>query len=97
MHALRNDMILSATHTTTDRAFARSSGALTGRAQWTGRARVSSETNTVFAHITTSGLHRTRVSALRNSRCDAAWRTMPERIASQRTYTMQAGLELLLR
>lgn len=38
------------------------------RAQsWTGRAVVSSETDTILSRISTSGIHRTRVSALRGA------------------------------
>jgi len=38
-----------------------------GRAAgWTGRSVVSSETDTVLSHISTSGLHRTRVSEMRD-------------------------------
>jgi hypothetical protein len=32
---------------------------------WTGRAQVSPVTDTVLSHLATSGLHRTRVSAMR--------------------------------
>jgi dihydroxyacid dehydratase/phosphogluconate dehydratase len=40
----------------------------TSRAQsWTGRAVVSSETDTILSRIATSGIHRTRVSALRGA------------------------------
>jgi hypothetical protein len=38
------------------------------RAQsWTGRAVVSSETDTILSRISTSGIHQTRVSALRGA------------------------------
>ena len=91
------DTMISGPHTTTSMANARSSAVLSGRAQWTGRSRVSSETNTVLAQISTSGFHRTRVSALRNAAGDAAWNTMLPCITPQRTYTRRPDWELFLR
>ena len=98
MNPSLTDMLLSAAHTTTDRANARAGAALTARAEWTGRSRVSSETNSVLARISTSGFHRTRVSALRHAAGGAtgAWRFMSGAFPTQRINTCRPELELLL-
>lgn len=96
MTASLTDMSISTHYTTTDRAIARTAAALPARARWTGRSRVSSETDTVLAHISTSGLYRTRVSALRKQRGTAGALQTMRRVRNQRKNTCRPELELLL-
>jgi hypothetical protein len=98
MNASPIDTMIPSRHAATSRADARSCAVLTRRAQWTGRSRVSSETNTVLAHISTSGFHCTRVSALRNSADDAASCIMhPVAQGTTTSINTQAGMKPLLR
>jgi hypothetical protein len=61
------------------------------RSSWTGRSVVSSATNTARSQISTSGLHLTRVSALRGVALQASARRLPRAQASELTAFPHAG------